>query len=46
MNGFKIWALQDLSHMLPAKYLQVYSSKFQPCQLQLIKINCLIINNI
>ncbi|XP_072743909.1 uncharacterized protein [Anoplolepis gracilipes] len=22
MNGFKIWALQDLSHMLPAKCLQ------------------------
>lgn len=46
MNGLKILALQDLSHMLPAKCLQVYPSSFQPCHLQLVKINCLIINNI
>lgn len=42
MNGFKILALQDLSHMLPVKYMQVSIKFCQPRHLA--KIYYLTIN--
>lgn len=44
MNGFRVWALQDLSHILPAKSLQVpYKTSLFPIS---EKINiCWLINN-